>query len=106
MWILGDYFISQNNDGYFWKRHLADELFMLGRCTVNGSVLILHAYENMDEEAFPGNLEKWNSTEYYMTVSETGVTEIFTCADNLPVDGEIKKQIGTQIGCTMRYRQG
>lgn len=106
MWNLNGIIITKNEDGYHWKQSLTDELVMTGKCTVNGRVLILHSYESVEPEKLPEVQDNWDITEFYMTVSETGVTEIFNSSGGDPVSGEIKKEIGTQVGCTMRYRQG
>ncbi len=103
---LDGYLISQNDGMYQWQKALTDELVMTGACTLSGGVLILHSYDTIADGAVPEPDGEWDLTEYYMTVSETGVTEIRKCSDGSMADDNTKKEIGTRIGCTMRFRQG
>ncbi|MGE4318113.1 MAG: hypothetical protein AB7E96_04315 [Deferribacterales bacterium] len=91
---------------YRWQKALTDELVMSGDCTLSGDVLILHSYDSIAEGSVPEADGEWSTTDYYMTVSETGVTEIRKCSDGSMADDNMKKEIGTRIGCTMRFRQG
>lgn len=87
-----------------WKMRMSGDVVMSGVCTLMPDVLVLHTYDDIKEEAVPEPQQLWDKTGYYMTVSESGVTHIYNTADGEEAPDEIKKQLGTQIGCTMRFR--
>lgn len=106
MWKLHDYFISEDGGLLLWRIFLAEGLFMCGKCTLGGGVLILHAYDSIEPFDGSSDYEKWDRTEYFMTVTESGNVQIYNVSDGKPADDKVKSEIGTQVGCTLRFRQG
>lgn len=85
---------------------MTDNVVMSGGCTILPDVLVLHSYDNIGEEILGEPQSLWTKTKYYMTVSDSGVTRLYHSETGEEVSDEIKREIGTQIGCTMRFRQG
>lgn len=106
MWILHDYIISEDNGCFLWRRHLADGVFMFGRCTLGSDVLILHSYDCIEHFAEKAEYDIWRITAYFMTVNESGSVNVYNVSDGETVSDKVKSDIGTQVGCTLRFRQG
>jgi len=103
---LFDYIIEYG-DELRWRCGFGEgELTMSGGCTLDEklSLLILHGYEDMSAEDMPEAETLWSKSDYYMTVSETGNTNIYNVSDGESVSDEVKQKIGIGVGCTMRFR--
>jgi hypothetical protein len=105
---LFEYIIFEDEEGLCWAQIVDEDtgLFMVGRCYLDEtlSVVILQSYESVEPLENTDASVKWDKSEFYMTVSESGVTEIYNVSDGKPSPDDVKKRLGTGIGCTMRFR--
>lgn len=104
MYDLNGFIITTKNDNLCWMMRMSGNIVMSGMCTLMPDVLVLHTYDNICEENVPEPQQVWDRTKYYMTVSDSGVTHIYKTEDGEEAPDEVKREIGTQIGCTMRFR--
>lgn len=104
MYDLNGFIITDSENGLRWMMRMSGDVVMSGQCTLMPDVLVMHTYDDISTKTVDEPQQLWDRTRYYMTVSDSGVTHVYRAEDGEEAPDEIKKEIGAQIGCTLRFR--